>query len=167
MQFYPFGFLHGDDELPDYYSSYYAEVYLSQRIYFYEESVREVHVRMYVNSNAHLSFVKILQIGDNGIISFNSPYNSHTPASLPLYWYSFIAPYWADVDISRTGEVFYRQSTNSSLLARASREIENELALTQSIEIEHLLIVTWNAVGYYYRGSDKVCNEMAILQCHM
>ena len=160
MQFYPFGFLHGDDELPDYYSNNYVAVYLSQRIYFYEESFREVHVRMYVNSNAHLSFVKILQIGDNGIISFNYPYNSRTPASLPLYWYSFIAPYWADVDIRGTGEVFYRQSTNSNLLARASREIENGLALTQSIEIEHLLIVTWNAVGYYYRNTDKVSNKM-------
>ena len=77
--------------------------------------------------------------------------------------YPFIAPYWADVDIRGTGEVFYRQSTNSNLLARASREIENGLALTQSIEIEHLLIVTWNAVGYYYRKTDKVSNKIASL----
>ena len=64
-----------------------------------------------------------------------------------------IAPYWADVDTSKYGEIFYRQSTNSTLLARASREIQAVLSLTRSIEIKNLLIATWDAVSYY--GSSR------------
>ena len=74
--------------------------------------------------------------------------------------YPFIAPYWADVDIRGTGEIFYRQSTDPNLLDRASREIQFALSLTHSIDIKNLLIVTWNAVGYYYQKTDKVCNKV-------
>ena len=71
--------------------------------------------------------------------------------------YKIIAPYWADVDTRGTGDIFYRQSTDPTLLARASREIRTALSLTYNIEIKHLLIATWDAVGYYYRNTDKVC----------
>lgn len=70
--------------------------------------------------------------------------------------YRIIAPYWADVDTRETGDIFYRQSTDSDLLARASREIKTALLLTYEIEIKHLLIATWDAVGYYDRNADKV-----------
>ena len=98
------------------------------------------------------------QINDNGVISFNSHYNVRTPLSLPLSEsYRIIAPYWADVDTRGAGQIFYRQSTDPDLLARASREIKTALSLTYDIEIKHLLIATWDAVGYYYRNIDKVC----------
>ena len=78
---------------------------------------------------------------------------------MPLRSYQFVAPYWADVDIRGTGEIFYRQSTDPSLLARASLEITNALSINHTIEIKHLLIATWNAVGYYYSNTDKVGYE--------
>ena len=69
-----------------------------------------------------------------------------------------VTPYWADVDTGDNGEVFYRQSTDPSLLARASREIQTTLSLTQTIEIKNLLIATWSSVGYYFNKTDKVCD---------
>ena len=97
------------------------------------------------------------QINDNGVISFNSSFNVRTPLSLPLNESDqIIAPYWADVDTRGSGDIFYRQSTDPDLLARASREIKTALSLTQDIKIKHLLIATWDAVGYYYRNTDKV-----------
>ena len=96
-------------------------------------------------------------MNDNGVISFNSRFNVRTPLSLPLIGtQQIIAPYWADVDTRGTGQVLYRQSTDPSLLARASREIQTALSLTRNIEIKNLLITTWNAVGYYFRNTDKV-----------
>ena len=101
------------------------------------------------------------QVNDNGVISFNSRYNVRTPLSLPLSGtQQIIAPYWADVDTRGTGQVLYRQSTDPSLLARASREIQAAFSLTYNIEIRNLLISTWNAVGYYYRKTDKVHMHM-------
>ena len=67
-----------------------------------------------------------------------------------------IAPYWADVDTRGTGQIFYRQSTDPSLLARASNEIEAAYPLSQNATITHLFIATWDAVGYFYFGIDQV-----------
>ena len=114
------------------------------------------HACMYVNV--------MLQINDNGVISFKNSFNVRTPLSLPLSGtQQIIAPYWADVDTRRVGQIYYRQSTNPSLLARASKDIQRDLSLTHNIEIQHLLIATWNAVGYYNRKTDKVCcNENSL-----
>ena len=99
-----------------------------------------------------------LQVNDNGVISFNSRYNVRTPLSFPLVFSTqkIITPYWADVDTRGTGQILYRQSTDPSLLARASQEIRAAFSLTYNVEIRNLLISTWNAVGYYYRKTDKV-----------
>ena len=96
------------------------------------------------------------------MISFNSQYNIRTPVSLPLSGTQrIIAPYWADVDTRGSGDIYYRQTNDPSLLARASREIQSALSLNHSIEIINLLIATWETVGYYYDNYDKVCcNEL-------
>ena len=92
-----------------------------------------------------------MQINDNGIISFNDSFNAHTPASLPLSGtQQIIAPYWADVDTRIVGRIFYRQTTNATLLSRASNEIRAAFPTSQNITIQYLLIATWYRVGYYY-----------------
>ena len=98
-----------------------------------------------------------LQVNDNGVISFNSRYNVRTPLSLPLSGsYRIIAPYWADVDTRRAGQIFYRQTTNASLLVRATNQIRAAFPASQDVTIQSLLIATWSNVGYSYYNSDKV-----------
>jgi len=105
----------------------------------------------------HTFYAYIFQVSDNGVVSFNRTYSLHTPHLLPLNGTDqFIAPYWADVDIRETGQVFYRQTTDPSLLARATSEIRVAFPGSLNVAINHLVIVTWNGVGYYYRKSDKV-----------
>ena len=104
-----------------------------------------------------------IQINDNGVISFNSRYNVRTPLSLPLSGtYRIIAPYWADVDIREIGQIYYRQSTDPSLLARASREIQAVFPSSRNVTIRNLLIATWDDVGYYSQNDDKVCMSSLI-----
>ena len=67
-----------------------------------------------------------------------------------------IAPYWADVDTRGTGRVFYRQTSDPSLLARATSEIRTAFPESSNVTIINLLIATWNRVGYYFRNTDKV-----------
>ena len=99
----------------------------------------------------------IIQVNDDGVISFNSRFSDDTPRPLPLSGTDqIIAPYWADVDTRGTGQIFYRQSTDPSLLARASREINTAFALSHNVTITNLLIATWSDVGYYYQNDDKV-----------
>ena len=78
--------------------------------------------------------------------------------SLPLSGsYRIIAPYWADVDTRRIGRIFYRQTSDPNLIAKAVGEIKRGFSMSQNVTITNLLITTWSAVGYYYRKSDKVC----------
>ena len=115
------------------------------------QSIKEYRMkrRMYI-------FV-LMQVNDNGVISFGSRYNVRTPLSLPLNGTDkIIAPYWADVDTRGTGKVFYRQTTDPALLARATSEIREAFSNSENITITDLLIATWDNVGYYNQKSDKV-----------
>ena len=67
-----------------------------------------------------------------------------------------VAPYWADVDTRGTGNVFYRQTTDPSLLARATSEIRAAFPRSINVTITNLVIATWDAVGYFSLNIDKV-----------
>ena len=93
----------------------------------------------------------------NGVVSLDRPSTSASAGSFPLSGtVKVIAPYWSDVDTRGTGQIFYRQSTDPSLLARASHEIGAAYSLSRNVAITHLFIVTWDAVGYFAYGTDKV-----------
>jgi len=101
--------------------------------------------------------VVFIQVNDNGVISFGDRFNVRTPKSLPLNTADkIIAPYWADVDTRIIGQVFYRQTTDPSLLARATNEIRAAFSNLHNVTITDLFIATWDNVGYYNRKSDKV-----------
>ena len=86
----------------------------------------------------------------------NSSFNDYIPRSLPLNGSRFIAPYWADTDLRGTGRIFYRQTNNPVLLAKATNQIREAFPSFQNVIVTNLVIVTWDAVGYYNRGTDKV-----------
>ena len=89
-------------------------------------------------------------------------YNVRTPLSLPLSGsQQIIAPYWADADIRGPGQTLYRQSNDSSLLARASKEIQASFPSSQNVTITNLLIATWDEVGYYRWNHDRVLMYLA------
>ena len=59
----------------------------------------------------------------------------------------YIAPYWANAGITRSGEVFYRQTTDPSLLQRATDEIRAAYTIQNDVTMKSLLIVTWYRIG--------------------
>ena len=97
----------------------------------------------------------ILQVYTNGIVSLGIPYFPSYIRPFPFKIYRIIAPFWDDVDTRGTGKIFYRQTTDPNLLARASHQIQaGNLSLSQNVT--NLVIVTWDAVGYYPNRTDKV-----------
>ena len=68
----------------------------------------------------------------------------------------FVAPFWADADTRMAGDVWYRQSTAQMLLDRANMQIRNAFPLQPQFTATHLIIATWDRVGYFDRKSDKV-----------
>ena len=98
-----------------------------------------------------------VQVNTNGVISIDSLFTSYSPSPLPLSGSDkIIAPYWGDVDTRGTGQIFYRQTTNTSLLDRVSRQLQTTFPLSLNVTITNLFIATWDAVGYYDMQTDKV-----------
>ena len=101
------------------------------------------------------------------MISFDSPISSPTSPLLPLSGnYSFISPFWADVDTrpSNSGHVYYRQTTNMSLLIDAGHHIRALFPFDfPAFAPTFLFIVTWDQVGYYDTHTDKVMWIVLIL----
>jgi len=100
-----------------------------------------------------------MQVNFNGVISVGGFFTASTPSSLPLSRPAkIIAPYWADVDIGGTGNIYYRESKDPILLTRATGEIRAAFPLLNNVKITDLFIATWDSVGYFYNGTDKVRN---------
>ena len=96
------------------------------------------------------------------MISLSSSNNAYDHKSLPQAS-SFIAPYWADTDLRGTGQVYYRQTKDPVLLARATNEIQTAFPLSKNVVVTNLLIATWDAVGYYLKHTDKVRTYMQLV----
>ena len=98
-----------------------------------------------------------MQVYDDGIISLGGLFSSGTvPLPLSDLTQHVIAPYWADIDTQRAGDIFLRQTSEPTLIARATREVQSAFPTSSNATIKRLLIVTWDAVGYYFFNSDKV-----------
>ena len=67
-----------------------------------------------------------------------------------------MAPYWVNIDIRGTGDVYYRQTTNRTLLVQVASDLQSSFPEYQNLTITNLLIVTWDSVGYYDMNTDKV-----------
>ena len=62
--------------------------------------------------------------------------------------------------------MFYRQTTDTNLLTRATNEIQSVFLASTNASIKNLLIVTWDAVGYYNNHTDKVCTYVCTYEQH-
>ena len=92
------------------------------------------------------------------MLSLNKTDARFTPDRFPTMD-ALIAPFWADADTTvgnGTGHVYYRSTTNQTLLDRAT-DIVNTAFTGANFVTEHLYVVTWFKVGYYGQiGNSKV-----------
>lgn len=106
----------------------------------------------FVNFCFHIIY---FQVNNNGLLTFEkkTDASNYKPENFPLtYNSSMIAPFWADVDIEdEGGNVTLRQTTNVTLLDRATKEVQKYFFLKKGFT--WMLIATWYKVGYY--GASK------------
>ena len=91
----------------------------------------------------------------NGLLSLNHSdvSSNYSPKRFPTNG-TLIAPFWADADTREIGQVYYRSSTNHTLLEKMTQDI-NEI-VGEMFFPEYLFVSTWHEVGYYDRKTDKV-----------
>eukprot|EP00731_Ephydatia_muelleri_P027336 Em0019g209a len=136
---YPYGVAAGDASLPPADASSVL-VALQQSINLYGSSVSSVYV-------SHICIT-------GGSVS--------NPTGFPTANGLFIAPFWANVDTTCAGKVYYRETNDSTLLQRALAEIRRGYA-ADSFSPARLLVVTWAQVGYYNCQLDKTNTFQAII----
>ena len=96
------------------------------------------------------------------MVSFIEPVPQFSPNPFPIKDEYLISPYWADVDIRGIGDVFFKETTNSSLLAEANDIIQTDTVQARRLSRFYprwMLIVTWNNVGYFSTHTDMVSNS--------
>ena len=100
----------------------------------------------------------MLQVNNNGLISFNSslPSPNHIPTPLPLAGRPFVAPFWADIDTRGIGAVWIRETNNSAVLNRAREDIQTTFKTPISFQPQFAFIATWDRVGYFSAQTDLV-----------
>ncbi|GLH09807.1 Putative vitellogenin receptor [Gryllus bimaculatus] len=94
-------------------------------------------------------------VNTHGLISFLTDIPGFVNIQFPLD-YPVIAPFYANVDIKNTGNVYFRETKNDALLKRATDRIRSAFSSGKFFTATSLFITTWNEVGYYNLGSDKV-----------
>ena len=72
----------------------------------------------------------------------------------PLPDVPLMAPFWNNVDIRRFGNIFYRQTSNTTLLKRARDQLQELFPSSGNFTPTTLFIVTWDRVAESGGGSQ-------------
>ena len=104
----------------------------------------------------HSTYVFFLfcQINTNGLISFGNSFTRFNPGLFPIIFRYLVAPFWSDVDISRTGSIRYQVYSNGN----RETEIVSQFISEENFifTAEWMLIVEWNRVPQFGRPSYQV-----------
>ena len=96
-------------------------------------------------------FIDTLQVNSNGYISFGEDYSEFSPPpySIP---HPFIAPFWADTDSScgGPGDVYYRETSANSTLAKVANDIQSSLSLSSDFYPSLVVIATWHQLIHFF-----------------
>ena len=98
-----------------------------------------------------------VQVNTNGILSFRFPFTSPFIRRFPFLSNPLIAPYWENFDLSRGGNVFYRQTSNTTLLQRVQELLQESIPSASSFLPTTLFIATWDRVPGRFQGFGLVC----------
>ena len=90
----------------------------------------------------------------NGILSFRAPFTTATSQNFPRSSDVLIAPFWDDVNTNVAGNIFYRFSSDQSLLGLLSSFITDGSGFSPT----SLFIATWDRVGEF-GGSSSVVSQ--------
>ncbi|XP_069114894.1 sushi, nidogen and EGF-like domain-containing protein 1, partial [Argopecten irradians] len=105
----------------------------------------------YYNSTQSLTYVNT-----NGDITFKFPLSWTHPPVISANTHVQIAPFWADVDIIRYGQIWYKQSSTTYLLNRAESEVQQAFPDLRNFHPSSVLTVTWNKVPYHGGPNDEI-----------
>ncbi|XP_012564072.2 protein mesh [Hydra vulgaris] len=110
------------------------------------------------------SFYQEVYLSTNGIITFGAPNREYVPRPFPSPIIQSVATYWTDSDPSKGGNIFYKETTNKTILQKISEEIKYRLVSYSQFNAEWALIVTFERVKPYACGCNSSCSSYVTYQ---
>lgn len=104
-----------------------------------------------------------LQVGVNGIISFDREFTLDSPEDFPsmdgdVYFSYLVAPYWSSIDTRRDGTVRYEtyRRGDSESSDQQMRRVDEFLGDEEGIDFvgEWMLLASWEGVHPYPHGES-------------
>uniref|UniRef100_A0A3Q2CEE0 NIDO domain-containing protein n=1 Tax=Cyprinodon variegatus TaxID=28743 RepID=A0A3Q2CEE0_CYPVA len=90
-----------------------------------------------------------IYVNHNGHLTFDAPWRSYSPEQFPIdQGRDIIAPYWTDLDNSKSGNIYYVQYTNGSILQQVTEDI-NLYFPELNFHANWIFIATWHKVPYF------------------
>jgi receptor-type tyrosine-protein phosphatase Q/CUB/sushi domain-containing protein len=97
-------------------------------------------------------------VHNNGIVALSKPPEHFLDDAFPIENYTFIAPFFGDVDTRKAGTVWYTDPVTKDLniLMRAESDIHRAFPEYEDFSPTYLFVATWDHVGYYKERNDKL-----------
>lgn len=111
---------------------------------------------MHVDICLLMFYMHHMQVNTNGILSFRFSFLSFFPRRFPFFSSPLIAPYWDGFDLRRGGNIFYRQTSNTTLLERVRDQLQ-EFPSANNFSPAILFIATWDQVRGFAQPFSLVC----------
>ena len=107
----------------------------------------------------------IFKVNTNGAVSFLREISQYKPDSFPLNDNRrMIAPFWADVDIRRGGQVFYRETRDRNILTRVTNEIRTLFVNQRRFSARWVMVVTWLDVAHFSSPRTSINRKVSALE---
>ena len=85
-----------------------------------------------------------LQVNTNGVLTFDQPFLVPLPRPFPYNSLRKISPFWENFDTSRNGRIYYRNTTDITLLRRAQYHLQDIFPSARGFFPSYLFIATWD-----------------------
>ena len=105
-----------------------------------------------------------MQVNANGLLSFRSTFTTSFIRTFPFFSAPLIAPYWENFDLRRGGSLYYRQTSNPTLLQRAREQLQRSFPTDGSFTPTDLFIATWDRVPGRFQRFGLV-RKYACINC--
>ncbi|KAM4652241.1 sushi, nidogen and EGF-like domain-containing protein 1 [Discoglossus pictus] len=102
-------------------------------------------------------------VNNNGLLSFSAAVSDYIPTALPVVDSNpFIAVFWTDIHNELTGDIYYRNSTYSELLTRATSDITKYFP-DQHFSAQWAFVATWDRVQCINSVIQELCTFQIVL----
>ena len=104
-----------------------------------------------------------LQVNTNGVLTFDQPFHVPNPQPFPYMSLRKISPFWENIDTSRNGRIYYRNTTDVTLLRRARFRLQDIFPSAGGFSPRYLFIATWDGVSELGLAGDPSLVSLIVL----